>query len=130
MTALRSARLLYKGVQESRRALVTCSSTLNGKRWHSSEGDGDKGQAPQIKAPRKKRRRPLPVNHENLEKLIGEPLQNPAGHLFGGGIVDDEGDTEILIGDGTKVKPAKSTFFIPQIALHEEDGREKKRVLV
>lgn len=52
------------------------------------------------------------------------------GHLYGGGIVDDEGDTEILVGDGTKVKPAKSTFFIPQIALHEEDGREKKRVLV
>lgn len=52
------------------------------------------------------------------------------GHLYGGGIVDDEGDTEMLVGDGTKVKPAKSTFFIPQIALHEEDGREKKRVLV
>jgi hypothetical protein len=65
-----------------------------------------------------------------LEKLIGEPLQSPAGHLYGGGIVDDDGDTEIIVGDGTKVKPAKSTFFIPQIALHDEDGREKKRVLV
>lgn len=28
------------------------------------------------------------------------------------------------------MKPAKSTFFIPQIALHESDGRDKKRVLV
>lgn len=53
-----------------------------------------------------------------------------SGHLYGGGIVDDEGDTEMLVGDGTKVKPAKSTFFIPQIALHEDDGRERKRVLV
>lgn len=99
------------------------------RRWISSS-DTPKPPSSQPKVTLTKRRRPYPKKSEDLEKLIGEPLQIPAGPLYGGNIVDDEGDTEIIVGDGTKVKPAKSTFFIPQHALHEEDGREKKRVLV
>lgn len=93
VTALRSARVLYKTAGGSRRALVTCSSTLNGgklKRWHSSSDGGDGATTddekeqqqplPQIKAPRQRRRtRPFPVRSESLERLIGEPLQSPAG---------------------------------------------------
>jgi len=143
MRGLRTVRGLVshlRSVERGHRTLVTCSSTLDSKRWHSSPPGGEGGGGstsepeatkPQLKAPRLKRRtRPLSVKDKELEKIIGTPLQKPAGHLYGGGVVDDEGDTEMLVGDGTKVKPAKSTFFIPQIALHEEDGREKKRVLV
>ena len=99
------------------------------RRWISS-ADTPKPLSSQTKGNLSKRNRPYRKKSEDLEKLIGEPLQTPAGPLYGGNIVDDEGDTEIIVGDGTKVKPAKSTFFIPQHALHEEDGREKKRVLV
>ena len=88
ITLFNSARFLFTRVQGSKRALVTCSSTLhNGKRWHSSSDDGTPASTAsnskaQIKAPRHKRRtRPIPNSkrNENLEKLIGEPLQKPAG---------------------------------------------------
>ncbi len=77
--AFKSARFLLTRVEGSIRTLVTCTSTLNGKRWHSSsDGDGitstttKPSPKAQVKAPRHKRRtRPIPKRNENLEKPLG-----------------------------------------------------------
>ena len=106
----------------------TPALSFDAKRWMTSPCG--KFFTTATKNTTKRRARSYPAKNVALEKLIGEPLQKPAGHLYGSSVIDDENDVEILEGDGTKIKPAKSTFFIPQIALHEEDGRERKRVLV
>jgi hypothetical protein len=63
----------------------------------------------------------LPATKEIPEKA----LQNPAGSLYGGG------KSEIDSTDGaTLIIPEPSDFFIPQVELHDDDGRSRKRVLV
>ena len=59
--------------------------------------------------------------------IIGKSLHTPAGPLHEGkSIIQKPGG-----GDGTTlIKPENSDFFIPQVALSEDDGRRKKRVLV
>jgi hypothetical protein len=52
---------------------------------------------------------------DEIRKLMGESLQPPAGRLWDPRDYDDD------IGDRQ---------FIPQVALHEADGRRKKRVLI
>lgn len=52
---------------------------------------------------------------DEIRKLMGESLQPPAGRLWDPRDYDDD------IGDRQ---------FIPQVSLHEADGRRKKRVLI
>jgi len=53
---------------------------------------------------------------EDLRKLMGESLQPAAGRLWS--------DSDVLDGCGGDAS------FIPQLSLHDNDGRSKKRVLV
>jgi Asparaginase, N-terminal len=58
---------------------------------------------------------------KELRKLMGEPLQKPAGPLLGNSDIyhsDDEDDNHI-----------KKTY-IPEVSLYEGEGRTKKRILV
>ena len=63
----------------------------------------------------------------NTNDIIGKSLHTPAGPLHERkSIIQKPGG-----GDGTTlIKPENSDFFIPQVALSEDDGRTKKRVLV
>lgn len=55
----------------------------------------------------------------DYKKLMGESLQAPAGPLIGDDVIDD---TDLARGDDRR--------FIPQISLHDDDGRKQKRVLM
>ena len=59
---------------------------------------------------------------KEIRKLMGEPLQKPAGPLLGPDIYnsDDEGNDI----DGSK------RTYIPEVSLYEGEGRMKKRILV
>jgi len=65
------------------------------------------------------------LSHTN--DTIGNSLHSPAGPLHDGkSIIQKPGGC-----DGTTlIKPESSDFFIPQVALFEDDGRRTKRVLV
>ena len=54
---------------------------------------------------------------KRVRKLMGKSLQPPAGRLWGDDILDEDGDHSLRM-------------FIPQVPLHEDDGRGRKRVLV
>lgn len=57
-------------------------------------------------------------NGDHVYKLMGQPLQAPAGPLWGPDIVDDD-------------NPNNSTMFIPEVPLYDgEGGTAQKRVLV
>lgn len=92
---LGSARLLQRasasvGLCNSRRWIVTSTSSIPvdapAKRWHSSSGDddNDKKPSPPPPPPTKKRTRPYYNSKkcENLQRLIGKPLQEPAGEMI------------------------------------------------
>jgi hypothetical protein len=65
-------------------------------------------------------RRCLSVTYP-IPEWMGTPLQKPAGPLFG-----VAGDDNPLA-----VTPESSEYFIPQVPLHDMDGRQnKKRVLI
>ena len=55
---------------------------------------------------------------------ILDALQTPAGPLYKKEAIDDDS------GGTTEIKPVPSDFFIPEVALHDRDGRNRKRVLV
>lgn len=57
----------------------------------------------------------------NLRALMGKSLQPPAGRLWS----DDD-----IIEDDDEHYAGSDRLFIPQISLHENDGRSRKRVLV
>ena len=52
-------------------------------------------------------------------KMMGHSLQPPAGPLWGDDVIDD---ADVEHGDDQR--------FIPQVSLHDQDGRKKKRVLM
>lgn len=62
-------------------------------------------------------------------EILNRALQKPVGSLFG---LFDDGKYDVSEeGESTTIiKPSESNFFIPQVPLHEEDGRSKKRVLI
>jgi len=65
----------------------------------------------------------------NHEEIISNALQKPAGPLYMNGRIDqdkpDHGEHST-----TLIKPGHSDFFIPEVPLHENDGRKRNRVLV
>ena len=58
---------------------------------------------------------------EKIYKLMGDPLQKPAGALWGPDVYDSSDESE---DDGGTKK------FIPEVPLFDGDGRSNKRVLV
>ena len=68
-------------------------------------------------------------------EIIQKSLQKPAGPLFNHDIhnivkvknndTDNDNDAHT-----TFIEPGPSDFFIPEVSLHENDGRKKHRVLV
>ena len=64
---------------------------------------------------------------DEIYKLMGRPLQNPAGALLGSDIYDsgDEGDD-----DDHENPSLYNRKFIPEVPLFDGDGRSKKRILV
>lgn len=75
-------------------------------------------------------------NYQNIstkQLIMHSALQKPLGSLYGNGVVIDIDEDELgNLTDGatTMIKPTLGEFFIPQVALHEHDGRERKRVMV
>ena len=62
--------------------------------------------------------------------IMNSALQKPAGPLYHNDSIEKK---QTLIKDDnatTLIKPVHSDFFIPEISLHEEDGRRRNRVLV
>ena len=59
--------------------------------------------------------------HPSTEEILAKALQKPAGPLYG---KKSDGNC------ATVIKPDSNDFFIPQVALYENDGRRRKRVLV
>jgi L-asparaginase len=59
------------------------------------------------------------INEVDYRKLMGESLQPPAGPLWGDDVLDDQ---DIIDGSDRN--------YIPQVSLHESDGRRQKRVLM
>ena len=59
--------------------------------------------------------------HPSTEEILAKALQKPAGPLYG---KNSDGTC------ATVIKPDSNDFFIPQVALYENDGRRRKRVLV
>jgi hypothetical protein len=53
-----------------------------------------------------------------------DALQTPAGPLYLKEAIDND------TGGTTEIKPSSSDFFIPEVPLHDRDGRNRKRVLV
>ena len=59
---------------------------------------------------------------------MGKPLQTPAGPLWDKDVLDD--DDEDSDSDDRDDKSKLKRAYIPQVSLHERDGRTRKRVLV
>jgi hypothetical protein len=63
-------------------------------------------------------------DNNEMYKLMGKPLQRPAGPLWGPDVLasgDDEPSSDDL---------SSRRSYIPEIPLFEGDGREKKRILI
>jgi hypothetical protein len=57
------------------------------------------------------------------------PLFPPAGPLYK--IMESQPPSEISENDATTlIQPGHSDFFIPEVSLHDQDGRSRNRVLV
>ena len=60
-------------------------------------------------------------SNEEIRKLMGEPLQEPAGALWGPDVYED----------GHEEDPdEQNNSFIPEVSLFSGDGRERKRILI
>ncbi len=78
------------------------------------------------------------------KQIIDCALQKPAGPLYNDNSFDDDELVEWKDGNGdgdendgdenqqttTLIKPGHSDFFIPEVCLHDGDGRNRSRVLV
>jgi hypothetical protein len=60
-------------------------------------------------------------DNDGMYKLMGEPLQRPAGPIWG---------PDVLASGDEPSDDLSSRSFIPEISLFEGDGREKKRILI
>jgi hypothetical protein len=65
---------------------------------------------------------------KELRKLMGEPLQKPAGALVGPDIYPNDDDN--VENDDGKQFFSPSHAYIPEVSLYEGEGRVKKRILV
>lgn len=69
----------------------------------------------------------------DLRAMMGRSLQPPAGRLWAHDVIDDD-DDEHTHGEGsdhdTIYDNSGDRQFIPQVSLHANDGRYRKRVLV
>lgn len=70
---------------------------------------------------------------DNIRKLMGESIQPPAGPLWAPDILDGPGVAVEQDTENTNPQHAQyhhDLDFIPQVSLHDKDGRDRKRVLV
>lgn len=71
------------------------------------------------------------TSRDEIRRLMGEPLQQPAGNLWGPDIFE-EGDSD---GDSYGVPTthrtnSNSKMYIPEVSLYENEGRARKRILI
>lgn len=70
----------------------------------------------------------------STQDIINSALQKPAGPLYRNGkIMDPNHLNSHKDGDHattTLIEPGHSDFFIPEVMLHDQDGRRRNRVLV
>lgn len=84
------------------------------------------------------RRHHRTISSKSSKDIIESALQKPAGPLYKHDIhdiiaKDNTGSTNNNDDDHastTLIEPGHSDFFIPEVSLHENDGRKKHRVLV
>lgn len=128
----RGSRLLASANDRNATAVARLWCQCGGRYLSSSSKNDNEDESPEQAHIQKKRQSLSTVGRDRLSqqkfpreswkglsKLMGEPLQQPAGALLGPDIYvsDDESD-----GD----RPT----YIPEVSLYEGEGRDKKRILL
>jgi L-asparaginase len=98
-----------------------------------SDGTSDKANAGKGTTPNKGRSTSYSVDRptmtmtsrDQIRKLMGTPLQKPAGKLWGPDIFPHEEE-----GDDEQHRDDHRTTYIPEVSLYENEGRAKKRILI
>jgi hypothetical protein len=69
------------------------------------------------------------LEHDKVRKLMGKPLQQPAGPLWGSNLDGMEHHSD-QNNDQKNHHDHDDSSFIPEVQLFEGDGRSRKRILV
>ncbi|KAG7363404.1 asparaginase-domain containing protein [Nitzschia inconspicua] len=115
-------------VNASQRYLFSSDAT-NSDSKESAE-QAQIGNSRSVASTRKQRRlsqhNPPRESWEELRKLMGEPLQKPAGALLGPDIYHSDDDDD----DDDGGNKNRNSSYIPEVSLYVGEGRIKKRILV
>jgi L-asparaginase len=134
----------YANIMNSKRHFTSADGGTGGTGSGGSGGGGDQELRPsdqdllakekaKAKGKTTSSRRRMMIRHGQRDrpgeiyKLMGTPLQTPAGPLWGSDIFSDHEDEDDEV-DTPIITPGNS--YIPEVKMYEGDGREKKRVLI